>query len=219
VVTASAWEAFCACCAIIAATIWSISLAFATALFRRHADRPSRNPSSCIAHNALRQFAGHARRTAPCWSSLRESLFLLRYSATALAEERAFPLGIPTLVCGLIDSCPCSVGSFCKITFCCRPGLTWHHANLYAASSFPTPSSGSSKARLSLEAEPVELADAFRIDANYFAVDDRVLYGQSAESHPQSLEPQGPEVARHQTALTVLDIGQPRNPSCFNSKM
>jgi len=26
----------------------------------------------------------------------QESLFLLRYSATALAEERVFPLGIPT---------------------------------------------------------------------------------------------------------------------------
>jgi hypothetical protein len=33
---------------------------------------------------------------------LAESLFLLRYSATTLAEERAFPLGIPTLVGGLI---------------------------------------------------------------------------------------------------------------------
>ena len=32
----------------------------------------------------------------------QESLFLLRYSATALAEERVFPLGIPTLVGNLI---------------------------------------------------------------------------------------------------------------------
>ena len=31
-----------------------------------------------------------------------ERLFLLRYSPTALAEERAFPLGIPTLVGELI---------------------------------------------------------------------------------------------------------------------
>ena len=31
-------------------------------------------------------------------------LFLLRQSATALAEERAFPLGIPASVGGLIDA-------------------------------------------------------------------------------------------------------------------
>jgi len=35
---------------------------------------------------------------------LSRGLFLLRQSATALAEERAFPLGIPTLVGGLIVS-------------------------------------------------------------------------------------------------------------------
>jgi hypothetical protein len=36
-----------------------------------------------------------AHRADFCLSLL---LFLLHYSATALAEERAFPLGIPTLV-------------------------------------------------------------------------------------------------------------------------
>ena len=35
---------------------------------------------------------------------LSRGLFLLRQSATALAEERVFPLGIPTLVGGLIVS-------------------------------------------------------------------------------------------------------------------
>ena len=35
---------------------------------------------------------------------MRESLFLRRYSATALAQERAFPLAILTLVGGLIVS-------------------------------------------------------------------------------------------------------------------
>jgi len=35
---------------------------------------------------------------------LSGGLFLLRQSATALAEERAFPLGISTLVGGLIVS-------------------------------------------------------------------------------------------------------------------
>ena len=39
----------------------------------------------------------------PC-TTLAERLSLPRYSATALAEERAFPLGIPTLVGGLIVS-------------------------------------------------------------------------------------------------------------------
>ena len=49
------------------------------------------NPSTCIAHDAFRQFAGHARRKAPCWSSLREMLFLSPLNATASAEERVFP--------------------------------------------------------------------------------------------------------------------------------
>ena len=40
----------------------------------------------------------------PTSGSFVERLFLLRYSATALAEERAFPLAIPTLVGGLIVS-------------------------------------------------------------------------------------------------------------------
>ena len=49
-------------------------------------------------------------------------------------------------------TCSGSLGSFCKIAFF-RGGLAWRsHASFYAASSFPTPSSGSSKARLSVEA-------------------------------------------------------------------
>jgi len=49
-------------------------------------------------------------------------------------------------------TCSGSLGSFCKIAFF-RGGLAWRsHASFYAASSFPTPSSGSSKARFSVDA-------------------------------------------------------------------
>ena len=60
--------------------------------------------------------------------------------------------------------------------------------------------------------QPVELADAFGIEANDFAVDDRVPSWQFAESRPQRLEPQAPEIAGHQTALSVLDISQSPEP-------
>ena len=49
-------------------------------------------------------FHAASRASPPPYATSVESLFLVRYSATALAEERAFPLGIPTLVGGLIVS-------------------------------------------------------------------------------------------------------------------
>ena len=60
--------------------------------------------------------------------------------------------------------------------------------------------------------QPVELADPFLIETNYLAVDDRVLHWQLAESGPQRLEPQAPEIARHQTTLAVVDISQGPEP-------